>query len=44
MLNKWDLTKYHKLKDLPQTIISEFFFNRIVKIGSLGFDMPPMML
>ncbi|MBV4429686.1 hypothetical protein [Clostridium tyrobutyricum] len=44
LINNWDLTKYHRVKDYPQTIISEFFFNRIVKIGTLGFDMPPTIL
>ncbi|MBY7025054.1 hypothetical protein FDC27_09925 [Clostridium botulinum] len=44
LLEKWDLTKYGRRYDLPQSIISEFFFYRVIKIGELGFDMPPIAL
>jgi hypothetical protein len=42
LLEKWDLKKFSRPYDLPQSMISEFLFNRVLKIGSLGFEMPPM--
>lgn len=44
LIGAWDLTKYSRIHDLPQSVISEFFFNRVLNIGELGFDMPPMEL
>lgn len=43
-INGWDLTKYRRAKECPQTMISEFFFNRVLKIGDDGFNMPPFRL
>ncbi|TAH59727.1 MAG: hypothetical protein EWM50_07560 [Gottschalkiaceae bacterium] len=43
-INGWDLTKYRRTKECPQTMISEFFFNRVLRIGDNGFNMPPMKL
>lgn len=40
-INNWDMVKYNRIKELPQSEISEFFFDRVVGIGSLGFNMPP---
>lgn len=44
VIEKWDLTKYWRIRDLPQSAISEFLFNKVLKIGNLGFDMPPVDL
>ncbi|AJG96774.1 hypothetical protein LF65_00083 [Clostridium beijerinckii] len=44
LLEKWDLKKFSRPYDLPQSMISEFLFNRVLKIGSLGFEMPPITL
>lgn len=44
MINNWDLAKYSRIKELPQTMISEFFFDRVIGVGSLGFNMPPSEL
>ncbi|MGD7009886.1 hypothetical protein [Metabacillus sp. 84] len=37
----WDLTRYRRDFDLPQTKISEIFYDRLLQIGSLGFDQVP---
>lgn len=42
-INNWSLTKYKRIKDLPQSILSLFFFNRVVSIGEEGFDSPPSL-
>lgn len=44
IVEKWDLAKYHRAYDIPQSVISEFFFNRVTKIGDLGFEIPPIVL
>lgn len=40
-MNGWTLTEYNRIKELPQSALSFFFFNRVLKIGDLGFKMPP---
>lgn len=44
MINNWGLAKYSRIKELPQSMISEFFFDRVIGVGSLGFNMPPSEL
>jgi hypothetical protein len=44
IIEQWELAKYRRTYELPQSMISEFFFNRITKIGNLGFEMPPSIL
>ena len=44
MINNWELAKYSRIKELPQSMISEFFFDRVIGVGSLGFNMPPSEL
>lgn len=44
MINNWELAKYSRIKELPQSIISEFLFDRVIGVGSLGFNMPPSEL
>jgi hypothetical protein len=40
-INKWDLQKYNRIKDLPQSALSRFFFERVIKIGFDGFNEIP---
>ena len=44
MINNWELAKYSRIKEVPQSMISEFFFDRVIGVGSLGFNMPPSEL
>ena len=44
MINNLELAKYSRIKELPQSMISEFFFDRVIGVGSLGFNMPPSEL
>jgi hypothetical protein len=37
----WEIKGFRRNYDLPQTAISEIFYNRILNIGSLGFELPP---
>lgn len=39
----WALKGYNRIKDLPETIISEVFFTSILKIAYLGFSEKPTM-
>ncbi|WP_422082808.1 hypothetical protein [Ulvibacterium sp.] len=40
-INKWELQKYNRIKNLPQSALSRFFFERIIKIGFDGFNEIP---
>lgn len=44
LANGWELQRYSRSKDVPQSIYSEFFFNKVLKIAELGFDIPPTVL
>jgi hypothetical protein len=35
----WHVSKYGRAFTCPQSIVSEVFFNRVLKIGDSGFDM-----
>lgn len=37
--NGWNLTKYFRPRELPESQLSKFFFNRILDIGELGFNV-----
>lgn len=41
VLNNWQMTRYSRTKQVPQSTLSEFYFNKVVNIGSMGFDIPP---
>jgi len=41
VLNGWDMSQYSRIKQLPQSVLSEFFFNKVIGIGNKGFTMPP---
>nr|WP_319489359.1 hypothetical protein [uncultured Caproiciproducens sp.] len=40
-INGWDLKGYSRIKELPQSALSLFFFNRVLEIGDMGFKLPP---
>ena len=40
-MNGWNLTEYSRIRDLPQSALSSFFFNRVLGIGDMGFKVPP---
>lgn len=44
IINGWDMKKCPRINKLPQSALSDFFFNRVIKIGNLGFDLPPTAL
>lgn len=39
--SNWEIAKYSRIRDLPQSEISLYFFNQVVKIGNKGFDNIP---
>lgn len=43
-INHWDLTSYRRIRDLPQSTLSVFFFNRVLGIGDMGFEVPPTIV
>ena len=40
-MNGWRLSEYNRIKELPQSELSAFFFNRVLRIGDIGFKTPP---
>ena len=43
-INGWDLTQYNRIKDLPRSELSLFYFNRVLGIGEMGFRVPPTIV
>lgn len=43
-INGWDLSQYNRIKDLPQSVLSLFYFNRVLGIGEMGFRVPPTIV
>ena len=43
-INGRDLTQYNRIKDLPQSELSLFYFNRVLGIGEMGFRVPPTIV
>lgn len=41
ILNSWKLKGYSRIKDLPQCELATFLYNKILKIGELGFNCVP---
>jgi hypothetical protein len=37
IIKKWELTYYFRPKELPESVLSMFFFNRVLNIGEKGF-------
>lgn len=42
-VNKWELQKYNRIKNCPQSALSKFFFERVIKIGYDGFNEVPRL-
>ena len=40
-LSNWDIKKFSRLRDLPQSELSLYFFNQVVRIGERGFNHAP---
>lgn len=41
-INKWELQKYNRIKECPESSLSKFFFERVLKIGCyVGFNEKP---
>lgn len=43
LANNWEMKGFGRSFDCPQSIISEFLYNRVLKIGSRGFDQIPSL-
>jgi len=43
-VNNWEVLRYHRLKELPESALSKFFFERILKIGYSGFNEKPRLI
>ena len=42
--NHWVLNNYSRVKDCPQSLVSKFFFERILKINEMGFTQKPQII
>lgn len=42
-INNWDLKHYSRIKSCPESALSKFFFERVLKIGYSGFSVVPYM-
>ncbi len=43
-VKNWDILKSGRLKDCPESALSMYFFERVLKIGYVGFDEKPRIL
>ena len=43
-LNSWKLSEYSRRKDLPPCELAVFLYNKVLKIGDLGFNCTPSEL
>lgn len=43
-IKKWDIQRYNRLKECPESALSKFFFERVLKIGSAGFNEKPRII
>lgn len=44
VLNSWKLSEYSRIKELPQCELATFLYNKVLKIGELGFSCTPSKL
>lgn len=42
-IEKWELKNYNRPYEHPESMLSKFFFGRILKIGDKGFNLPPVL-
>ena len=40
-LNGWNLSNYYRINELPESALSKFFYEQVIKIGHKGFYNPP---
>ena len=43
-LSNWEIKRFARLRDRPQSELSQYFFNQVVKIGDAGFDHKPNLI
>lgn len=43
-INKWVISNFSRIKELPESMLSKFFFERILKIGNAGFTEVPRVI
>lgn len=43
-IKNWEIQHYSRLKELPESALSRFFFERVLKIGSDGFFKTPRII
>lgn len=43
-LSNWDIKEYSRIRDLPQSEISSYFFNQVIRIGDNGFYHKPNLV
>ncbi len=41
LVNNWNITKYNRPRECPQSALSKFLYDRVLKIGEAGFHEPP---
>jgi len=44
IIKQWDVQRYNRLKECPESALSKFFFGRILKIGFAGFNEKPRLI
>lgn len=41
LMNGWSINRYDRIKELPQSALSEYLFNKVLKIGDSCFNQAP---
>jgi hypothetical protein len=41
LINNWNISKYNRPRECPQSALSKFLYDRVLKIGEAGFHEPP---
>lgn len=44
LANSWETYKYKRNFDCPQSLLSDFIYNRVMKIGDDGFNLKPQII
>lgn len=43
-INSWNIQKYSRIKECPESALSKFFFERVLPIGNVGFNDKPHII
>ncbi len=43
-INKWNITNFKRYKECPESALSKFFFEKVLKIGNDGFNQKPRLI